>query len=303
MKKTDFQASPQWRAINNSSMALEKFSDFKNFKSNKVNFKIALWDPRFKGVRYLKVLIYNLCASLSDKQLNKIAKIKNRNVGNPISITYNGQDVDLDYLRALYELEMIERHVKLRGTDMLEIGAGYGRTCHALLSNHDVKSYHIVDLDNSIQLSRKYLKTVLDKKNFSKIQFIKVDNMDNLNEKYFDLCINIDSFAEMKPEVVRNYLDFISRRCSYVYLQNPVGKYVDKSLDSHSQGKKTVNLALASGILRDVIDIDDNLAVIKQAKKFVKVYLPGEGWSIIEDQWVRPWSFYWHVLYRAPIPR
>lgn len=238
MKNLRPRASKLWQHINREQITKKRIKNLNNFKSTKVNFKIALWDPKLNGVRYLKTLLYNLAASLSKESYKKLSNIKNRNIGNPFTITYNNQKICLDYLQAILELEFIEKHFKIKNSDILEIGAGYGRTCHAILANHKVKSYTIVDLENCLELAHSYLKRVLNKPVFSKINFIKVKKFNLLSGLFFDLVINIDSFAEMDKETVKYYLQFIDKHSGFFYVKNPVGKYLDKSLDSHYQGKK-----------------------------------------------------------------
>lgn len=290
--------SKLWKYINQTQISKDKIKDLTNFKSSDVNFKISLWNPKTNGIRYLKTLIYNIAASLTSETWKKLSKIKNRNLGSPITITYNDEKICLDYLQAVFELEFIEKYIKLDGLNILEIGAGYGRTCHAIMSNHKVKTtYSIIDLENCLELSYKYLKRVLNKSNFSKINFIEVKDIDLLSDSFFDLCINIDSFAEMDPEVVKYYLNYINKHCNYFYVKNPVGKYLDKSLDNFAQSEKVVKLALNMGVLRDIIDIHDNMKVKAQVSKCIKAYKPGEKWECIADSWARPWSYYWQAIY------
>ena len=298
MTKNHPKPSELWKRINQNNLRKERIQDLENFKSNDVNFKIALWNPKTNGIRYLKALLYNLAASISPEAWKKISKMKNRNIGSPITVKYNDEEICLDYLQALFELEFIEKNIRLDGLSILEIGAGYGRTCHGIMSNHKIESYTIIDLENCLELSQKYLKSVLDYENFKKINFILVENVELLNSFNFDLCINIDSFAEMDAKVVEYYLDYINKHSEYLYVKNPVGKYMDKSLDNHSQGSELVELALSTGVLRDVIDIHDNKAVNKQVSRFIKTYQPGEKWECIANSWARPWSYYWQAMYK-----
>lgn len=274
--------------------------DLANFKSGPINAKIALWDPQTNGVRYVKALIHNHCVALSDENRRRMSSIKNREVGNPITVRFNGEEICLDYLQAVYELEFIEQHFQSADAKVLEIGAGYGRTCHAIMSNCDVQSYHIVDLEHCLSLGQWYLKEVLDAHSFSKISFVSAEDIECLRELPFDLCINIDSMAEMDAEVVHYYLDFVGNQCGHFYVKNPVGKYLDKSLDGHHQGEEGVQLALSTGLLRDVIDIHDNVAVRAQAGKFVEAYRPGSQWECLADSWAPPWSYYWQAIYLNP---
>lgn len=291
--------SPLWAHINQNQITKESTIDLTNFKSSGVNYKIALWDPRVNGVRYLKSLIYNLCASLSSENWNRLRRIRNREVGNPVSVKYNDEAVCMDYLQAVFETEFVASHINLDGLSVLEIGAGYGRSCHAIISNYDISVYYIVDLENSLDVARRYLSAVLDKKQFAKMHFIPTDDVGKLaGTATFDLCINIDSFAEMTADTVKEYLSLINGQCRYFYVKNPVGKYLDKSLDDHSQGSEVVALALSTGVLTDIIDIHDNREVEAQAQKFIFAYQPAKNWKCVAHEWAIPWSYYWQALYQ-----
>ncbi|MEV7231879.1 putative sugar O-methyltransferase [Polymorphospora sp. NPDC051019] len=294
-----YARSPLWAHHNETHVTSEAVADLAGFKSNGVNFKIALWDPALNGVRYLKTLIFNLSAGLSDANRARLRRIDNRDVGDPITVTYGGDRVCLDYLQAVLELEFIADRVTLDGATVLEIGGGYGRTCHTILSNHDLDAYHIVDLENSLHLARNYLAAVLTEGQLKKVHFHPTDEVDGaLSGMRFDLCVNIDSFAEMNPETVRAYLGFVAAHCRHLYVKNPVGKYLDKSLDGHSQGRDVVDLALRTGPLREIIDIHDDRAVAAQSRRFLAAYLPGDEWTCVAEGATVPWTYYWQAMYR-----
>lgn len=297
MSSTKSTESALWKLINTSCITHDKIQNLDDFKRSEVNFRIALWNPQTNGVRYLKTLIYNLCAELSPQNRDRLARIKNRNIGEPISVTYDGQSVCMDYLQAIYETSFIADHLHLDEMNILEIGAGYGRTCHSVLSNHSVKSYTILDLPNCLELSSRYLLAVLDEEHYSKINFIVATDLPLMDTNHFDLCINIDSFAEMEPEVVQTYLDYIACNCKYIYVKNPVGKYADPSLNTMPK-ENEVSIALTMGLLCDVLDIHDSIAVNNHKDKFLAAYRPGEQWRLVADSWARPWSYYWQAIFR-----
>jgi putative sugar O-methyltransferase len=293
-----YAQSPLWEHNISTVMTKAAVTDLSEFKSTGVNFKLALWDPRSNGLRYLKTLVHTLAAALGPANWARLRRIPNRHVGAPISVVYDGELVCLDYLMAVYELEFITGGADLDGMAVVEIGAGYGRTCHAMMSNHDIASYDIIDLESTLSLARAYLRKVLDDERFARIGFHSVNDVDALFEaREFDLCINIDSFAEMPAETVLAYLELIAARCRYLYVNNPVGKYFDKSLDGHSQGTEVVAMALATGLLRDVVDIHDSRAVAARSDAFVAAYRPAEDWRCVADSRAVPWTFYWQALY------
>jgi putative sugar O-methyltransferase len=295
-----YEQSQLWAHINESQATTASVPDLAGFKSSEVNYRLALWDPRTNGVRYLKELIYHLAASMTEENWTRMRRIRNREVGDPIAIRYHGEQICMDYLQAVFELEYITAHVGLDDLRILEIGAGYGRTCHAMMSNHAVAAYYIVDLDNSLALAREYLRRVLTEEMFSKVHFMTVHGLDDsLKSMRFGLCINIDSFAEMTADTVANYLALIDDRCDFFYVNNPVGKYMDKSLDDHRHGDEVVQWALRAGPLRQVIDIHNSQAVEAQADKFIAAYRPADQWECVASGHAVPWSYYWQALYRS----
>lgn len=295
-----FQASRQWERISKEWVTAEASFDLTDFKSGRPNHKISLWDPGSNGVRYLKTMVHNLAATLQPADWARLHRTRNRDVGNPHAVRWEGETICLDYLQATLEAAFIERQVDLDGARVLEIGAGYGRSCHTLLSNHDLASYCVVDLPTTMRFSQRYLREVLDDAQFAKIEFVTVDEVEEtLAGRGFDLALNIDSFAEMFPETARGYLRLIDRGCAAFYTKNPVGKYLDASLDGRSgDDDELLRAAMETGLLRQVLDVHDSDAVRAAAPGFVEAYRPGAGWECAADGWAAPWSFYWQAVYR-----
>jgi len=294
----NYSSNEFWEEINLDIVNIENLTEsLENFRSSPVNYKLSIFNPEKNGVRYLKTLLYNLTMSLTKEEFIKITNIKNRNFGNPFYILYENEKIDLDYLQAIYEISFLENNISLKDLDILEIGAGYGRTAHAILSNYDIKSYTIIDLEKTLQISRKYLQIVLPENLFQKIVFLSVENLVNYKFNFFDLVINIDSFAEMSEEVVFQYFDLINTHSKYFYTKNPVGKYLDKTLDNHSQGESVVNQALKNGILKEILDIDSNQDIKQHSYKFLDGYKPNKKWNILQNSWAPPFSYYWQVIY------
>jgi putative sugar O-methyltransferase len=292
--------SAQWLHINEAHITEQAVADLAGFKSSAVNFKLALWNPQPNGVRYLKALTFNLGMRLSPENRTRLRRTRNREVGDPYSVRCDGDLVCLDYLQAVHEVEFMSANLDLDGIQILEIGAGYGRTCHTLLSNHEVAGYTIVDLPNTLALSRRYLQAVLEPEQFARIRFVGIEAVEEqVRAGRFDLCLNVDSFAEMDPNTVRHYLALIDATCTHFYVNNPVGKYLDKTLDGHSQGSAVVTLALNTGLLRDVIDIHDSDAVRAQVPAFLSAYRPGQRWRCVAQDRAVSWSYYWQAMYHA----
>ncbi|MBO3741349.1 putative sugar O-methyltransferase [Actinoplanes flavus] len=297
-----FQASRQWERIQDHWITEDAAVDLDNLKSDGRNFKLALWDPSTNGVRYLKALTYHLGMELSADDWARIRRTPNREVGNPITVRCQGEPLCLDYVQAAFEVGLIDREIDLTGARVMEIGAGYGRTCHMILSNYDLAGYRIVDLRNTLQVSRAYLREVLDEARFDKIEFVAVDEVDDLfPSDRFDLCINVHSMTEMSPDTVRAYLELIDESCTAFYVKNPVGKYVDETLDGYHQGREAVEMALENGPLRQLVDIHDSEAVRAAAPAFIDGYRPADDWECVSDGPAVPWSYFWNALYKKRV--
>jgi putative sugar O-methyltransferase len=292
------QASPQWDRISKYWVTEDAAIDLTNFRSDQRNYNISLWNPEANGVRYLKTLVYGLATQLAEEDWARLRNIANRTVGEPLTVRYGGEDLCLDYAQAVLELGFIERAVELSGARVLEIGAGYGRTCHAMLSNHDLAEYCIIDLPNTLKLSHRYLREVLDDARFAKMRFVEVDDIDDvLGAAHFDLCVNIHSFTEMTPDTVRGYLDLIDEKCDAFYAKNPLGKFLDKKLDGHFKGDEAVRMALRTGPLRKVIDIFDSEALEAAVPDFIEAYRPAADWCSVADARAIPWSYFWQAVF------
>jgi len=138
----------------------------KNFKKEDVNYKIGPTNPKRLGFFYYKMLLMNIAQNLSKKELGLLKRIKKRNVGNPTTVKVDNVEVDFDYFQSLKEFLFLKEKIKKKIFNIVEIGAGYGRTCHAFLSlNNNLKKYLIIDFPEMLSLSSKYLKKVLDNKN------------------------------------------------------------------------------------------------------------------------------------------
>jgi hypothetical protein len=54
---------------------------------------------------------------------------------------------------------------------------------------------------------------------------------------------------------------------------------MDKSLDNHNDGAAVVNMAMHTGPLREVLDINDMAEVEKRIPQYLDAYRPGPAWE------------------------
>ncbi|GHB33621.1 hypothetical protein GCM10010346_65980 [Streptomyces chryseus] len=150
-----------------------------SFKLDPVNFELALWGPQVNGVRYRKAFIFEIASRLTLENRTRLRRIRHRETGAPLGVTHDGDSVRMEHLLAVHESEFISRHVGPGGARVLQVGAGYGRTCHSTLSHHRAEERWIADPGRALSLSREHLRAVLGHPAFSRVGFVSVDDADD----------------------------------------------------------------------------------------------------------------------------
>ena len=263
-------------------------SDFRNTRKNNI---FANWNPYKRGLTYHNYLIYNFINLFPKKEFLKFHKrLGNTNIGNPPGIMFSKRKVTFDDCWSVEELFFLKDKIR-KNSNILEIGPGYGRTAHAIINSFDIKVYFVIDLKLTLKLTKKYLKKVLSKKNFEKVKFICFEDFDfNQNKfdkmisyslekknkfKKFDLILNIDSFGEMEPFLIKRYLNFFENLTKNFYFKNTVAKYKPCDLVDHLNGKKippAYNLKL--NLQKNVINVFDDVKIKKYSYKTATLYNP-----------------------------
>ena len=254
-----------------------------NFRNTKKHNIFANWSPYKRGLSFHNFLIYNFIKLFSEKKIiNLHKKLKKTNLGNPPGIMFKKRFITIDDCWTLEELMFLEKIIK-RNYTILEIGAGYGRTAHGILNTFKVKKYFIIDLNTNLQLAKRYLKKILEKNKFDKLVFIPYENFNfeklefkNLLKRYnnskkgknIDLAINIDSFGEMKPRLINQYLNFLKDVSSSFYFKNTVAKYKPRDLINHlSKNNKPPKYNMELNFEKKIINVFDD----KQIEKYTKI--------------------------------
>ena len=303
MEKNNFDASKLWKSIliNNR----EKFSstDLNGFRDvGGINSRLASWGPIDTSTRYYKTLLLNFIEQLDEgysiqnlDMCEYLDKILIRSIGNPVTVNFNGREICLDYALCLEEF-LFAHKILVEITSIGEIGAGFGRTCHCLLSIcPNISSYVICDLPEMLLLSHNYLSHVLSEQDFKKIKFVPNDNVDQIN--YVDLCININSFQEMDPEVILSYLEIIRKISKFLFVKNPTCKYNPELINLQVPDVNEFRAVMSTGLCRDVVDIFNNLAVEEISHQYISKYCP-EGFKCISDTRSILHRHYHSVLYQ-----
>ncbi|EMO24190.1 hypothetical protein LEP1GSC168_3352 [Leptospira santarosai str. HAI134] len=268
------------------------------------NNRLAVWDPFDSTMRFFKFLLLNACSRKLDSFFIKYNKLGNVSLGNPVFITINRQEskivseINLDHFFSVEEYEFLEANLPLKFcNDILEIGAGFGRTCQALIKLSDaIKSYTIVDLPEMLSLSSSYLKKVLSDDEFEKIKFISTENIHLVGNR--DLIINIDSFQEMPRQTIKFYMDNLISTAKYFYSKNPIGKYTPESIGIKLGDPNQIREVLTLGLSTQIIDIFNEEELRLARKQHIEAYKPSESFILVNESPMEIFSYYHNILYK-----
>ena len=305
------------------SVDIKKFriNSFRQIGEN--NSKFATWDAIDPTSRYFKSLLYSNAENLDNNILqsklffrlkldnNKNGdgikhyhkNISNQNLGDPPTVNYFDNEINIDYLLSIEEMFFLDEILKESKT-VMEIGAAFGRLPHSILQNFEnIERYIIVDLDEVLELAKLYLSKVLNKKDFSKIEFISnndIDTIDNLEGSgSIDISINIDSFQEIEESIVLDYLEFISKNSNYFYTKNPICKYRLNLVDIKPEKYGLMDAALEMGLCKDIIDIFDSNAIQKARLKYLIKFCPKNFKIIKQAPCFGQYLYYYSALYKC----
>ena len=142
-----------------------------------------------------------------------------------------------DLANSLIEYYSINKHFSFKNVrTVLEIGGGYGRNAHVILSLNPHAKIVLVDILPGLYIAQRYLSSIFkDHKIFKARDFSSYDEVKTKIEeasivfllphqlslmpnKYFDLSMNISSLAEMNVEQIEWYftqINRLTRQCFY----------------------------------------------------------------------------------------
>ena len=141
-----------------------------NFRSiGRFNERLGSWSSIIDNSRYYKSLLLEFALKLdtefhsSNVKLSLtelLNKIKNKNIGNPTEIIFNGLKINIDYLLSAEEILFLYKELD-KAESIIEIGAGFGRLPHSILEAFpNIKNYYLVDLDFMLNFQKSFLKKV-----------------------------------------------------------------------------------------------------------------------------------------------
>jgi len=303
----NMESSQLWKQL--SQELFHNIGDdfLRNFREpGKANNRLAAWDPFDGTMRFFKFLLFNQCKAKPDVFFEHYRRLGDTQIGNPVTIRVVRQglpvDVNLDHFFSIEEFSFLAENIDLAEIGhVIEIGAGFGRTAHALLKLcSTVETYTIIDLPNVLKLSSLYLEAVLDEREFAKLKFVdamEIVDSKALNRGAADLVINIDSYQEMKPEVIDFYMNNIASHARFFYSKNAIGKYRPETIGLPSGLEAEPNEIFQLGRSREIIDIFCNSELEVARTRHMDAYRPSALFRVIAEAPLDVFPYYHNTLY------
>ncbi len=215
------------------------------FITNKATLPYSL---RLNDIREMAYQFCNLQGQLANTK--SIAKIETSVFGNPSDLfEINGKKYTMQFLNFYLRFCFAQKYMKLKGDEtIVELGSGSGFQIEILKKVFPDLTILCFDLPAPLYLCEQYLSGV-----FGDDQIVKSDrtidtsDLKNVIEKgkihffgnwmfpllksfKFDVFWNGASFGEMEPDIVKNYLSYVTDNCEYIYLlQSRHGKESSKN--------------------------------------------------------------------------
>lgn len=295
------EVSNLWKSLCANQFAKADNEFLENFRRpGGPNSRLASWDPAENTMRYFKFMLYTAAERQPDRFFALYRALGEVDIGRPVSVTVRSCEINVDYFLSLDEFLFLESAIDFSAVhSVVEIGAGFGRTCHAVLAlaAPSIEQYTIVDLPQILELSKRALPKLLPTK-YRKIRFVDATNDDELADLKADLAINIDSFQEMPPPTIDSYMKRVISKCRLFYGKNPIGKYDPGSLGIEADPANLQDV-FSLGYSRDIIDIFNDDALTAARPRYVEAYRPASNWRVVAERPMQLFPYYHHVIYRA----
>lgn len=213
-----------------------------NVQNTFISEKVNLYKKQI-NMSYTDSMKYNNLTYLLYLNLKKLELLDKLNyLSDEGYLTYNdpfleinGHNISSDKINSIFDYENIDKFSSFSDKkNILEIGAGSGRTSQAIVTfNKDLK-YTICDIPPALFISYERLKNVFKNKkigllyslnedelineiNNYDISFIMPHQLNFFKNKKFDLTIAIDCIHEMDKETIKKYFYNINRFSKLFY--------------------------------------------------------------------------------------
>jgi putative sugar O-methyltransferase len=295
------ESSKLWEKLTRREFSNIDDDFLKNFRAPGSANRFVAWDPYEQSARYLKFLLFTVAQKQPDTFFDAYKKLSNCSFGNPLSVRYADCDINADYLAAVEEWIFLSSSGGLEDVNnIVEIGAGFGRTCHTILTLCPwLEEYTIIDLEPMLDLSSSYLKQVAPDL-FNRIRFISSN--DNVAQEALtpDLAINIDSFQEMPATVIDGYMKRVVQKAHKFYCKNPVGKYLPCTVGLPDLHPGQLMDVFKLGYCESVIDIFNDRDLQEARVFYLEAYSPPSNqgvYSVTASKVMELFPYFHHALY------
>jgi SAM-dependent methyltransferase len=178
---------------------------------------VYVWQTRvFKEIHYFVSYLY----ALKVDKLGLHSEFTETGSFGVESFTFEGRLVSRDLIDSIIEISYLEEKQQMSKTErfrILDIGAGYGRFAKRIqegFTNIEVSCIDAIPL--STCLSKVYLE---DEIRTGKVTVHQLDTLDEVQEGYINLAINIHSFSEMSMPSVESWVRFlVEKKVEYVFV-------------------------------------------------------------------------------------
>jgi putative sugar O-methyltransferase len=239
MDRTSISDTSRYRDV--CRMAYEDDNLFEGFKSDDIYKEILEHTSPEQGKKYYDEIEKFNPHLLEDDNIEKA--IKNDMIGNPIKVFYENLYISPSTLRYLKVVsDLINLYGSLDNMDIVEIGVGYGGQALIICNFFNIKSYTLVDIDEVLKLSEKYLEY------HDPETELKFYNQFQLPDKEYDLVISNYAFSECTKQTQDIYTKKILNMSKRGYMTNNnishifgVDSYDAKSLMEKINKQVTIN--------------------------------------------------------------
>lgn len=165
------------------------------------------WPPLERWFYTLAVRLLWEYASHHDRL--GVTRLAEPELGDPLPVRWRGRLISQDLANSALEVSALADGLEGREpTSILEIGAGYGRLGHALLSLFPSASYTVVDIEPARTIAEWYLSRLFPTRN---LRFMTPDEAVALPDGSISLALSVSSLQEMTASQVGDYLQLLDR--------------------------------------------------------------------------------------------
>jgi len=138
-----------------------------------------------------------------------VTQLDEPRLGNPLPVRWRGRLISQDLANSALEAAAMARALGGREpASIFELGAGYGRMGHTLLSIFPSASYTVVDIEPARSISEWYLTRLFPER---ALRFLTPEEAEALPTGSASLVLSISTLQEMTPAQVEAYLGLLDR--------------------------------------------------------------------------------------------